>query len=291
MLSMSAPDAVATNEAGTTARGGKRVAIVVPLSDRPTLSGDERTSLRHLQQHLGQYDRFFLAPPGLHIEEHPGFRVRRLNAKYFGSGKAHDRLYLSVEFYEGFSQYEFLLMYHLDALVFSDQLLQWCERGYDFVGPPWIPGDTIRWTDEEAVGNGGFALLKVGGFLRMLRSRRRFRDPAAALRGIKASGSGREFALNVVRWVRAWLPVDNDARAHVRSWLKSGMGSDLFISRFASYYNPEFRRPSVDEALEFAFEVEPRECFRRKGNQLPFGCHAWDRYDREFWEPFLLRDG
>jgi hypothetical protein len=24
------------------------------------------------------------------------------------------------------------------------------------------------------------------------------------------------------------------------------------------------------------------------GGNMPFGCHAWERYDRRFWEPHLL---
>jgi hypothetical protein len=47
---------------------------------------------------------------------------------------------------------------------------------------------------------------------------------------------------------------------------------------------------SVDEALRFAFEAAPRECFERNGRRMPFGCHAWEKFDRGFWEPFLLRE-
>jgi hypothetical protein len=24
-------------------------------------------------------------------------------------------------------------------------------------------------------------------------------------------------------------------------------------------------------------------------HRLPFGCHAWPRYDRMFWEPYLVK--
>jgi hypothetical protein len=34
--------------------------------------------------------------------------------------------------------------------------------------------------------------------------------------------------------------------------------------------------------------VAPRLCFELNGRKLPFGCHAWQRYDRGFWEPYLL---
>jgi hypothetical protein len=39
----------------------------------------------------------------------------------------------------------------------------------------------------------------------------------------------------------------------------------------------------------FSFEVAPRYCFKMNRERLPFGCHAWSKYDQEFWEPFLLK--
>jgi hypothetical protein len=53
-------------------------------------------------------------------------------------------------------------------------------------------------------------------------------------------------------------------------------------------YDPTFTIATVDEALDFAFEVNPRLCFERNHRRLPFGCHGWAKYDRTFWEPFLL---
>ena len=46
--------------------------------------------------------------------------------------------------------------------------------------------------------------------------------------------------------------------------------------------------PQKDEGLRFSFEVAPRLCFELNGRRLPFGCHGWHRYDRTFWEPYLL---
>ena len=55
-------------------------------------------------------------------------------------------------------------------------------------------------------------------------------------------------------------------------------------------YLPEFKVASLEQGLRFAFEASPRTCFEMNGGRLPFGCHAWGRYDREFWTPHLLRD-
>jgi hypothetical protein len=43
--------------------------------------------------------------------------------------------------------------------------------------------------------------------------------------------------------------------------------------------------------MRFAFEAEPRRCFERIGGRLPFGAHRWQKFDRSFYEPYLLRHG
>jgi len=44
----------------------------------------------------------------------------------------------------------------------------------------------------------------------------------------------------------------------------------------------------VEEGLRFAFEGAPRMCFELNQQKLPFGCHAWAKFDRSFWEPYLI---
>jgi hypothetical protein len=62
---------------------------------------------------------------------------------------------------------------------------------------------------------------------------------------------------------------------------------DLFWGNRAQHYYSDFKIASVEQALQFAFESEPRASYEKLG-RLPFGCHAWPKYDREFWEPYLL---
>jgi hypothetical protein len=63
---------------------------------------------------------------------------------------------------------------------------------------------------------------------------------------------------------------------------------DLFWAKRAAHYYLEFTIADIDTALRFAFESEPARCFERNENTLPFGCHAWPKYDRAFWEQHLL---
>jgi len=62
---------------------------------------------------------------------------------------------------------------------------------------------------------------------------------------------------------------------------------DVFWSIEAPKFDALFKVASAEAALPFAFEVAPRWSLKKTGGQLPFGCHAWERYDRSFWEEVL----
>jgi uncharacterized protein DUF5672 len=224
------------------------VAVVVPYWGAE-LGEDELTSLRHLERFLGRYDRYAIGKP------FAGLELERFPARYFRNPVTYSRLLLSRRFYEAFAAYEYVLVYQLDCLVFRDELEEWCGRGVDYIGAPWFPGEAAPFVTEPAVGNGGFSLRRVPAFLEVL----------------ETAGD---------RYARKWLAGRSDSRFDTHE--------DLFWSFEAARFSPSFRVASVAEALEFAFEVEPRRAFELAGGKLPFGCHAWAKYDRVFWEPHLL---
>jgi hypothetical protein len=79
-----------------------------------------------------------------------------------------------------------------------------------------------------------------------------------------------------------------DFPAEAEHYMAGGAAEDWFISAEAKRYYPHFVFASTEHALDFAFEREPRFCYEKAGRKLPFGAHAWSRYDRQFWEPYLL---
>lgn len=266
----------------------KTVAIAIPLSKRTELTPGEQISLQHLIRYLGHYDKFFVAPEGLTLDV-PGFDYRWFDAdKYFGSAKAHNRLMTSERFYRAFSDYQFVLNYHLDALVFSDQLLFWCEKNFDYIGAPWIKHPDAPYagdrSQEGLVGNGGFSLRKVDSFLRVLRSTAYQIDPEAYwnryYRGKPLFTRLLNYPKKMVKRIRKWNNVKKEVAAY-------GFNEEHFWVHRAGHYIPEFHIATVDEALPFAFECMPRYCFEKNNRSLPFGCHAWEKYDRSFWEQFI----
>ena len=261
-----------------------KVAVVVPMSNRAELLPDEEISLHHLTHYLGKYHRYLSVPEGLAIER-PGYRLARFGPQYFGSVAAYTRLMLSREFYQRFSDYEFILIYHLDALVFSDDLDAWCDAGYDYIGPPWQVSEDTPWVKTPGVGNGGFCLRNVASCLKVLNSTRYTIEPDQYWEKYCAAHSRLDQLLNWPRKYLKYLRTFNNVDREVAKFRKN---EDLFWGTRAINYYPEFKIAPVDVALQFAFEGAPRDCFEKNENTLPFGCHAWPKYDRSFWEPHLL---
>jgi hypothetical protein len=274
----------------TLAPGYGSVAVVITLSHRTSYTPDEEVSFRHVRRYLGSYDTYVLIPES-HQALYPGLLPKRFPDRFFGSPRAHGALLLSEQFYRAFLDYEFVLIYHLDALVFSDRLAEWCAAGYDYIGAPWLISADTQHITEEKVGNGGFSLRRVASFLRVLRSRQYFVDPDEYwARYAARTGSVRRL-LNLPRKFLKRLVPFNDIHWHIRWALRGDVHEDRFWAEYATHYDPGFRIAPVDVAMRFAFEAEPRKCFDRVGRQMPFGAHRWPAFDRAFYEPYLLKEG
>lgn len=267
------------------------VAVVVPGYNRAQFTADEEISFRHLEHFLGRYDKFLVVPQSLEIER-PGFQLQRFPDSYFGSAIANAKLMLSPTFYRSFQKYRYILIYQLDALVFSDRLLEWCATDLDYVGAPWMQSRDSPWVGTPRVGNGGFSLRKVSSFLRVLSSEKYWIDPEVYWHRIS---SGKPWYSRWAYLPRKWLKQIkrfNSVKREVELWHLRPDGTrneDHFWSDEAVRYDAHFKVAPFDVGLRFAFEVVPRQCFELNQHNLPFGCHAWPRYDRSFWEPHLLK--
>lgn len=49
-----------------------------------------------------------------------------------------------------------------------------------------------------------------------------------------------------------------------------------------------FNYPTVETALQFAFDLKPKVCYQLNHQQLPMGCHGFTHKSRiKFWEQFI----
>jgi hypothetical protein len=168
-------------------------------------------------------------------------------------------------------------------------LEQWCEEDYDFIGPPWIRHKDTPYAGnsryEGKVGNGGFSLRKVKSFLRVLYSNKKFMKPSEYWKHYKI----RPWYIRLLNIHKKFLKqfyYFNNVRHEIKSY---PFNEESFWANRAKYYYPEFKIPSVIEALPFGFECVPKYCYQKNNKKLPFGCHAWTKYEKKFWEPFILK--
>ena len=236
--------------------------MIIPVY-KQQLSPHEEISFQRCVDILGGYPIFIVAPEGLSFPhskffaEHP---ITRFPKKYFEGLSGYNRLMFSAEFYRRFLVFQYILIYQLDSFVFSDQLSHWCGFSFDYVGAPWLGIDR-----REEV-RGLLPLWERKTLLRKL-----FR------RDISNVGNG-GFSLRRV-WTFFLFSMILSRKASI--WPRN---EDTFWSFVLPGYYPLFRKPSAELALRFAFELNPRRAFELTGKELPFGCHAWGRYDFDFWK-------
>ena len=277
---------------------GTRVAIVIPVH-KATPSEGEIISFRQCLRVLGDYPICFVMPPGLDtrayakiISEHaPAADVKylRFPSRYFRSWAGYNRLLMAPRFYASFRAYTHILIYQLDCFVFRDELMEWCSRPYDFVGPPWFEGHDCSPDDAPVmgVGNGGLSLRTVASHRRALFSfSYRIRPLALWRRFVRAlNWSGR---LAHIPQLVSDLTVRNNTFFLFNDFQHS---EDFFWARHVNANFKWFRVAPLGEALRFGFEVHPRRCYEKAGCLMPFGCHAWEKYDPDFWRPHIEAEG
>lgn len=273
------------------------VAIVTPVVRFP-LSADEEISIRHLREYLGGFDRYIIGPKSL-PKEFSDFALRPFPSRYFASRFGYNHLLLTNEFFRAFEHYEYILIYQLDCLVFASNLEEWCRKGWDYVGAPWMNNTEDPTQGFSGVGNGGLSLRRVSSALAVLTSKRLLEDPIVRARKVGRrsefiyklvnSAPGLKRSMEAAKTLLHRYGYHNNVRWLARQFAESNMHEDLFWAVEAPKVLTGFCIPAPREALEFSFELVPRYCFKANSGRLPFGCHAWSKYDREFWEPFLLQ--
>lgn len=229
----------------------EKVAIVIPIY-KSQLNPEEEISLLQCMKVLGKHPIRFVAPASLDlsflstwIDE---IQSIRFNDDYFKSPKTYNKLLTCQEFYHAFLNFEYILIYQLDAYVFEDSLLEWCGKGYDYVGAPKLRKHHVASQPSclPVLMNGGISLRKVKPLLRYIRIYQLF----------------------------------------FNSWLANEDAMFSFAQRRVYPFRFLLKLPSWKEALAFAVEQNPETCYKILG-KLPFGCHAWERYQPRFWKQFI----
>ncbi len=270
----------------------KGKAAILIISHKEKLSQYEKISLRQCIKVLGKYPIFFICPEGLNTEDYDEFlnsaKFDFIAPKWQSTYKNFNRLKIEPFLYKRYSKFQYILYYEPDAFVFKDDLDHWMKQGYDYVGAPWFEG----WSKAEegapfsGVGNGGFSLRNVQSALKVLNRFSYIKSPKEVIRNHLNSNESNP--LKKLYRILKNLTVSNNTFHLFNDFPKH---EDLFWGYYANRNFGWFKVPSPEEALLFGMEMYPSRTFELNNNQLPFGCHAWWRYDLDFWRPFIEAEG
>ena len=156
------------------------VVVVIPVYTF-NLSKYESISFLNNILMLSSYDIFIACPKDIDLGTYSqiiavrNIKLAKFNACWFRSYKAYNALCMQKMFYERFSKYDYMLICQNDSWIFKDDLLKWCNKGYDYVGAPLChyckhhakclynecPDDHHK----GIIGNGGLSLRKIQKFI------------------------------------------------------------------------------------------------------------------------------
>ncbi len=269
--------------------------VLVPIyKNFEKLSENEILSLEQLLVVLKNYPIVFIGPERIQYDVYLSFcrergivvAVELFSNSFFDNVVGYNLLLQEKLFYKRFSSYQFMLIYQLDAFVFRDELEFWCSKNYDFIGAPWFKGwdEPSEKAEIIGVGNGGLSLRKTSMFLKLLRKIRylKFLHRLYTSSHLNKLIEFRHFLLPFKMITQHYF--DHEV---FESILK---GNHLNEDYFWAIQMPKcfhfMNIAPINEAIKFSFEVNPRLLYDLNNKMLPFGCHAWERYDVEFWKEF-----
>ncbi|WP_333661234.1 DUF5672 family protein [Chishuiella changwenlii] len=258
-----------------------KVIIVIPIY-QDFLDEFEKKSLESIICHFNEFEIVFVAPNGMTTKSYENYfsQLNNWRLKYFSSDcfisiEAYNKLLLDTLFYKCFAEYEYMLICQLDVYVFKNDLLAWCQKGYDYVGAPWIGSSRnfINLTFEKfnrsirklkgkriknteilfKVGNGGFSLRKIEKFIHITREQN--------------------------REIELFLKTKPETEYHVE---------DVFWSLYVPKKYKDFKIPGWKEALNFCIDRKPKKALNLNNNQLPMACHRFNQPNpARFWKKYI----
>lgn len=262
------------------------VTVVIPLYTLK-LSEIDLLSLRQCFKVLGRHDIALVKPRSLDITALPSligedahYRTEEFDDRYFAGRKGYNRLMLSTDLYKRFLGSRYIFIHQTDVFVFRDELEQWCQRGYDYIGAPWLPatGDVSGWNVERRA------------IYLMRRGLGKFKAPCDAINLKYKVGNG-GCSLRHTRHFHDTSLMMADMLSHVAD--NSDQGSHNFEDVVWSVLINE-KRPGTlriapyQEAVKFSIESHPSMAMHLTGGELPMATHAFARRrNRSYWKQYI----
>lgn len=272
------------------------VKILIPVYKKE-LTLEEERSFKQCLYILNHYPIVVVTHQTLSIDSYiqiakklgVNIEIEYFDEEYFKSVTAYSRLLLSKIFYLRFQHTKYIFIYQLDGFVFRDELNEWCERGYDYIGAPWFK-DYKSHEDGAMlckVGNGGVSLRKVSAFLSVFEKPFPLSIYPFYIKNIRKKGFFR-MCIRAVKILFLLLFTRKKIKYYLENLTDERINEDCFWADGLSKTRLAFNVPDLVTAANFCFERSPSYLFRLIGNKIPFACHAYEKYEYEsFWKNYI----
>jgi hypothetical protein len=266
-----------------------RPIIAVPVhKEVPTPM--EIVSLRQLGKIMAAREILIISPHGVSTYNYksllPHARDLKVHPRQMASWTAYNQMMISPFLYQKLRRYSHMLLHEPDALVFSDQLDFWCAQPFDYLGSPWPkPDHSPTGFHFHPHINGGFSLSNISSMRRVTSSWKRWHSWRHVMGDIVAGLRGDRMKLK--RGLIAAYPgglLRGASRLYQTGW-------DKFFFEVVPPLCPEFRIPPPEVCVRFSWQFATRYCIRQTQGQLPFGLHAWARWDFGHLRPLMAEAG
>jgi hypothetical protein len=255
-----------------------KVAVVIPIYQK-NLSAYEEIALQQCQQVLFDYPQIVIKPKSLDV----GFLKSKYHINdtvsfddaYFKDVQGYNRLMLAKRFYQSFQDYEYILIYQLDAFVLRDELLYWCSQDIDYVGAPWL----------RIHGYPDWFKAAKSRIQRLYHARLDVYKNGlpSDMQLINKVGNGGFSLRRVKKLAELCIKLEPEINNYIAR-NEHYFNEDVFWSIAVNRKRTQMNIPGFKKGLKFAFEHAPQKALKLNNDKLPFGCHAWDK-NIEFWRP------
>lgn len=229
----------------------KSVCIVVPVY-KEVLNIFEEISFKQLCNVLSVYSIILVGPDSLNTGSYDEIAGRKLKKEdffdsYFKNKATYSQLLLTEQFYKRFDDFDYMLIYQLDAFVFSDRLAEFIDMGYDYIGAPLISDEWSRCH----VGNGGFSLRKIDRTRKLVEKKEMF----------SIWKEKKEYFLDHEDYFFACCGIDDKI----------------------DYFVPEPMLATLFSAQSDCYDG--MTLISKRG--VPFGTHHFPDWNYDFWKPYV----
>lgn len=272
------------------------VNVVIPVYS-PSLTPNEALSLGQCLRVLGNYPITLVTHRDVDVRVYENafleagkpFKATYFDSSYFTSVYAYSQLLLSKAFYERFKDYEYMLIYQLDGFVFRDELEDWCSKKYDYIGAPWLKHYGVNYEGHELwkVGNGGVSLRKIETFMNAFDQPFPFKSSWFFIKSIRKKNLT-SMLFRTLRMIAVLTISRRTVEFILEHFMDERINEDCFWAEAFQGTKLQLNLPDVLTAARFCLEKKPSEVFRQIGQQLPFSCHAFEKYEYEsFWKDII----